>query len=79
MARNQISLLTEEKRGWTEMKEELERRCEVAENESRKLREENNRLRDELRILDLVVRMAGLDVHPGSGKRKVKARKDVSS
>lgn len=35
-------------------KEELERRCEVAENESRKLREENNRLRDELRILDLV-------------------------
>lgn len=54
----QIAVLVEEKRKWTELKEELQRRCEVAEEESRKLGEENRRLRDELRILDLVVRKA---------------------
>lgn len=51
----EISELAEDKRKWTDLKESLERRCEVAEEESRKLREENQRLRDELRILGLVV------------------------
>lgn len=51
----EISELADDKRKWTDLKESLERRCEVAEEESRKLREENQRLRDELRILGLVV------------------------
>ncbi|CAD7699713.1 unnamed protein product [Ostreobium quekettii] len=55
---DQINILLEDKRKWMETKESLERRCELAEEESRKLREENQRLRDELRILDLVVSWA---------------------
>lgn len=51
----QIVTLLKEKKTWVEEKEKLERRCEVAEIQISHLKDENARLRDELRILGMVV------------------------
>ena len=45
----QISALNEEKRQWGEQVVALERRCAAAEDESRRYREENARLKEELK------------------------------
>lgn len=50
----QIRDLKNEKRVWLEKQENLKRRCNSAEEESQRLKEENSRLRDELKILSLV-------------------------
>lgn len=46
-----MSLLVEEKQQWSEMRGVLEQRCLAAEEDSRKLKEENDILRRKLQFL----------------------------
>lgn len=50
----EITRLKDEKIKWLETEEQLSRRCTSAEEECKRLKEENFRLRDELSILGLV-------------------------
>ena len=60
---SQISALNEEKRQWGDQAAALEQRCAAAETESRRLREENERLKAELG------RISGVDEGSLAAKR----------